>query len=109
MESRVLEVLEARTEVFQYVVHVMAPQPSREFVELRGWRDTAQVCGESNGRRGFVVYSSSIEHEKAAEAGLPNRVSGDVRANCLVNFYLIEQGAEPETCRLQQIYRADYR
>jgi len=103
VESRVLEVLESQTEVFQYVVHVMAPQPSREFVELRGWRDAGE------GKRGFVIYSSSIEHEKASEVGLDRKVAGDVRANCLVNFYLIEQGTEPDTCRLQQIYRADYR
>ena len=35
LESRVVEALASQTEIFQYAVHVMPPQPSRDFCELR--------------------------------------------------------------------------
>lgn len=98
LESRVIEGLEPQTEIVQYVAHVMAPQPSRDFVELRGWRRAE----DSGSKYLYAVYSSSIEHEKALKLG-------DIRANCLVNFYLVEEGSEVGTCKLYQIYRADYR
>jgi hypothetical protein len=97
IDSRVVEVLDNRTDVIQYVVHFMAPQPSRDFCELRTWREGSYL----NPKYSYIIYSTSIEHEKA-------NVIGDIRANTLRNFYLIETISEKK-CKIYQIYRADYK
>lgn len=97
-ESRVIEALGLDTEIFQYVIDVMAPQPSREFCELRGWRDASHI----NSKYSVAIYCNSIEHEKVDKIG-------DIRANTVLNFYLIEKTNNTNKCKLHQIYRADYR
>lgn len=107
LESRVVEVLGAQVEIFQYAVHYMAPQPSRDFCELRCWRDGVTLAGT---RFAHAVFSSSVEptHSKVDKLG-------DIRANCMVNFYLIEdlvstvEKTSSAKCRLHHIFRGDFR
>ena len=35
MDSRIIETLSNQTDIHQYAIHFMAPQPSRDFCELR--------------------------------------------------------------------------
>jgi len=99
MEFKVIETLSTQADIVQYAVHFMAPQPSRDFSELRCWREASYL----NQKYAYVVYSSSIENENI-------QLIGDVRANTLKNFYLIELNATNEKkCKLHQLYRADYR
>lgn len=99
MEFKVIETLSSQADIVQYVVHFMAPQPSRDFCELRCWREASYL----NSKYAHVIYSSSIENENV-------QLVGDVRANTLKNFYLIEINASSEKkCKLHQLYRADFR
>lgn len=98
-EFRVIETLTSQTDIYQYAIHLMAPQPSRDFCELRSWREMSSV----NVKYQYAVYSQSIEHEKALDLG-------DIRGNTVRNFYLIEANSSADTkCKLHQIFRADYR
>lgn len=96
IESRLVECLTAQTDVVQYVMNLMPPQPTRDFCELRHWRDATYL----NAKYAYLVYSTSIEHEKAP-------LIGDIRANTLRNFYMIETVSDTK-CRLHQLFRADY-
>jgi deleted in liver cancer protein len=99
MDLRVVETLSTQADIVQYAIHFMAPQPSRDFCELRCWREASYL----NQKYAHVIYSSSIENENI-------QLIGDVRANTLRNFYLIEINASNEKkCKLHQLYRADYR
>lgn len=97
-ESKIIESLSNQTDVFQYAMAMMAPQPSRDFCELRSWRDASYLGSKYQ----FVVYSQSIEHDTALKMG-------DIRANTVRNFYLIESTGNENKCKVHQIYRADYR
>ncbi len=97
-ESRIVETLSSQADIFQYSMNMMAPQPSRDFCELRSWCDMSHV----NIKYQFVIYSASIEHDNALKLG-------DIRANTVKNFYLIETTSNEKKCKLHQIYRADYR
>jgi len=107
LESRVVQVLGAQVEIFQYAVHCMAPQPSRDFCELRSWRDGITLAGT---RFAYAVYSSSVEPVNSKVGKL-----GDIRANCIVSFYLIEkldtslEKNGSDKCRLHHIFRGDFR
>lgn len=99
LESRVVETLANQADIVQYVMSFMAPQPTRDFCELRCWRE-ASYLGQ---KYSHVVYSTSIEHENV-------QMLGDIRANTLKNFYLIESNTlNGNKCFLYQLYRADYR
>lgn len=95
-ESRVVEQLTSNADVFQYVMHFMAPQPSRDFCELRCWSDASELGTKYS----FSIYSTSIEHDSAS-------LLGDIRANTLNNFYLIEMLNENK-CKVHQLYRGDF-
>ncbi|CAF0713750.1 unnamed protein product [Brachionus calyciflorus] len=96
VESKIIEQLNTQTDIFQYVMHFMAPQPSRDFCELRHWTDATHL----NSKYSYLIFSSSIEHEKAT-------LLGDLRAITLRNFYLIETVNENK-CKVHQLYRGDY-
>lgn len=95
LESRVIEQINEQTDIFQYVMHFMAPQPSRDFCELRYWTKATSF----NSRYSYFVMTYSIEHEKAA-------LLGDLRAVTLRNFYLIEK-INDNKCKVHQLYRGD--
>ena len=97
-ELRVIETISNQTEIYQYSLHLMAPQPSRDFVELRSWKEMSSVSSKYQ----YAVYSQSIEHEKALELG-------DIRANTVRNFYLIETTSAENKCKLHHIFCTDYR
>ena len=96
IDMKVIENLTNQTDVVQYVMNLMPPQPTRDFCELRHWRDATYL----NPKYAYLIYSTSIEHEKAM-------LVGDIRANTLRNFYLIESIGENK-CKLHQLFRADY-
>ena len=99
IDSRVVENLSAQADIYQYAIHFMAPQPSRDFCELRCWREATYL----NQKYAYVVYSSSIESESI-------QLIGDIRANTLKNFYLIEANSpNDKRCKLHQLNRADFR
>lgn len=96
VESRIIEQMNLQTDVFQYVMHFMAPQPTRDFCELRHWTDATHL----NSKYSYLIFSCSIDHDKAT-------LLGDLRAITFSNFYLIESLGENK-CKVHQLYRGDY-
>lgn len=97
LEMKVIENLTNQTDVVQFVMNLMPPQPQRDFCELRHWRDATYL----NSKHAYLIYSTSIEHEKAI-------IVGDIKSKTLQNFYLIEVISESK-CKLYQLFRADYK
>uniref|UniRef100_H2LN67 Rho GTPase-activating protein 7 n=1 Tax=Oryzias latipes TaxID=8090 RepID=H2LN67_ORYLA len=93
LESRVVETLDQRTEVYQYVRNTMAPHPTRDHVVLRTW-----VTDLPKGACALV--SSSVDHDGAPMVG--------VRANVLTSRYFIEPCGANKS-RLTHISRVDCR
>uniref|UniRef100_A0A669F0E2 Rho GTPase-activating protein 7 n=1 Tax=Oreochromis niloticus TaxID=8128 RepID=A0A669F0E2_ORENI len=93
LESRVVETLDDRTEVYQYVRNSMAPHPTREHVVLRTW-----VTDLPKGACALVC--TSVDHEGASAVG--------VRANVLTSRYFIEPCGASKS-RLTHISRTDCR
>uniref|UniRef100_A0A8C7XC19 Rho GTPase-activating protein 7 n=1 Tax=Oryzias sinensis TaxID=183150 RepID=A0A8C7XC19_9TELE len=93
LESRVVETLDQRTEVYQYVRNTMAPHPTRDHVVLRTW-----VTDLPKGACALV--SSSVDHDGAPVVG--------VRANVLTSRYFIEPCGANKS-RLTHISRVDCR
>ncbi|XP_038569334.1 rho GTPase-activating protein 7 isoform X1 [Micropterus salmoides] len=93
LESRVVETLDERTEVYQYVRNTMAPHPTRDHLVLRTW-----VTELPKGACALV--STSVDHEGAPVVG--------VRANVLTSRYYIEPYGANKS-RLTHISRIDCR
>ncbi|KAK7929645.1 hypothetical protein WMY93_006040 [Mugilogobius chulae] len=93
LESRVVETLDDKIEIYQYVRNTMAPHPTRDHVVIRAWAtDLAKgAC---------ALVCSSVDHE-----GLP--VVG-VRVNVLTSRYFIEQCSSNKS-RLTHLSRIDCR
>ncbi|XP_071373169.1 rho GTPase-activating protein 7 isoform X2 [Centroberyx affinis] len=93
LESRVVETLDERTEVYQYVRNTMAPHPTRDHLVLRTWAtDLAKgAC---------ALVCTSVDHEGAPVVG--------VRANVLTSRYFIEPCGANKS-RLTHISRTDCR
>ena len=94
MKWRVIEKLDAQTEVFQYMLNSMAPHPSRDFCELRSWRTQLP-------KGACVLVSTSVEHHDGS-------LLGCVRAVILASRYLIEPCGAGKS-RLTHICRIDVR
>lgn len=92
-ESRVVETLDERTEVYQYVRNSMAPHPTRDHLLLRTW-----VTELPKGACALVC--TSVEHEGAPVVG--------VRANVLTSRYFVEPCGSGKS-RLTHISRVDCR
>ncbi|XP_019744938.1 rho GTPase-activating protein 7 isoform X1 [Hippocampus comes] len=92
-ESRVVESLDERTEVYQYVRNTMAPHPMRDHLVLRTW-----VTDLPKGACALV--STSVDHGAAPMVG--------VRANVLLSRYFIEPCGANKS-RLTNISRIDCR
>ncbi|XP_061575683.1 stAR-related lipid transfer protein 13 isoform X4 [Cololabis saira] len=92
LQWKVLETLDKRTEVFQYVLNSMPPHPSRDVVILRSWRTDLPKGACS-------LVSVSIEHEDCSP-------KGGVRAIVLESSYLLEPCGSGKS-RLTHICRVD--
>ncbi|KAJ3614895.1 hypothetical protein NHX12_018464 [Muraenolepis orangiensis] len=93
LESRVVETLDERTEVYQYVRASMAPHPTIDHLVLRTW-----VTDLPKGACALVC--SSVDQEGALVLG--------VRANVLMSRYFIEPCGTNKS-RLTHISRTDCR
>ncbi|XP_034754071.1 rho GTPase-activating protein 7 isoform X3 [Etheostoma cragini] len=93
LESRVVETMDERTEVYQYVRNTMAPHPTRDHLVLRTW-----VTDLPKGACALVC--TSVDHEGAPVVG--------VRANVLTSRYFIESCGTNKS-RLTHISRNDCR
>ncbi|XP_056136955.1 rho GTPase-activating protein 7 isoform X2 [Lampris incognitus] len=93
LESRVVETLDERTEVYQYVRNTMAPHPTRDHLVLRTW-----VSDLPKGACALVC--TSVDHEGAPVLG--------VRANVLTSRYFIDPCGANKS-RLTYISRTDFR
>ncbi|XP_068445014.1 rho GTPase-activating protein 7 isoform X2 [Clinocottus analis] len=93
LESRVVETLDERTEVYQYVRNTMAPHPTRDHLVLRTW-----VTDLPKGACALVC--TSVDHEGARVVG--------VRTNVLTSRYFIEPCGNNKS-RLTHISRNDCR
>ncbi|KAF3687674.1 Rho GTPase-activating protein 7 Deleted in liver cancer 1 protein [Channa argus] len=93
LESRVVETLDERTEVYQYVRNTMAPHPTRDHVVLRTWATDLP-------KGACALVCASVDHEGASVVG--------VRANVLTSRYFIEPCGANKS-RLTHISRIDCR
>uniref|UniRef100_A0A667WL93 Rho GTPase-activating protein 7 n=1 Tax=Myripristis murdjan TaxID=586833 RepID=A0A667WL93_9TELE len=93
LESRVVETLDERMEVYQYVRNTMAPHPTRDHLVLRTW-----VTDLPKGACALVCIS--VDHEGTPVVG--------VRANVLTSRYFIEPCGANKS-RLTHISRTDCR
>uniref|UniRef100_A0A3Q2Z9K5 Rho GTPase-activating protein 7 n=1 Tax=Kryptolebias marmoratus TaxID=37003 RepID=A0A3Q2Z9K5_KRYMA len=93
LESRVVETLDERTEIYQYVRNTMAPHPTRDHLLLRTW-----VTDLPKGACALVC--TSVEHEGVPAVG--------VRTNVLTSRYFIEPCGASKS-RLTHISRIDLR
>ncbi|XP_036372528.1 rho GTPase-activating protein 7-like [Megalops cyprinoides] len=95
LEARVVETLDPRTEVYQYLQNSMAPHPPRDHVVLRTWATELP-------KGACAVVSASVEHEGAPPP------TGGVQANVLTSRYFIEPCGAGKS-RLTHISRVDCR
>ncbi|XP_038124968.1 rho GTPase-activating protein 7 isoform X1 [Cyprinodon tularosa] len=93
LESRVVETLDERTEIYQYVRNAMAPHPTRDHLVLRTW-----ITDLPKGACALV--STSVDHEGVPVVG--------VRANVLTSRYYVEPCGANKS-RLTHISRIDLR
>ncbi|KAM4584588.1 rho GTPase-activating protein 7 isoform 2-T2 [Odontesthes bonariensis] len=93
LESRVVETLDERTEVYQYVRNTMAPHPTRDHLVLRTW-----ITDLPKGACALVC--TSVDHEGVPVVG--------VRANVLTSRYFIEPCGAHKS-RLTHVSRIDCR
>ncbi|XP_069022994.1 rho GTPase-activating protein 7 isoform X4 [Embiotoca jacksoni] len=93
LESRVVETLDERTEVYHYVRNTMAPHPTRDHLVLRTW-----ITDLPKGACALVC--TSVDHEGAPVVG--------VRANVLTSRYFIEPCGSNKS-RLTHVSRIDCR
>ncbi|XP_034043233.1 rho GTPase-activating protein 7 isoform X2 [Thalassophryne amazonica] len=93
LESRVIESLDERTEIYQYVKNTMAPHPTRDHLVLRTW-----VTDLPKGACALVC--TSVDHEEVSVVG--------VRAKVHMSRYFIEPCGANKS-RLTHISRIDWR
>uniref|UniRef100_A0A672FNH6 Rho GTPase-activating protein 7 n=1 Tax=Salarias fasciatus TaxID=181472 RepID=A0A672FNH6_SALFA len=93
LESRVVETLDERTEIYQYVRNTMAPHPTRDHLVLRTW-----ITDLPKGACALVC--SSVDHDGVSVVG--------VRVNVLTSRYFIEPCGANKS-RLTHISRIDCR
>lgn len=98
IDFKIIDKIDEQIDIIQYEMHIMPPQVSRTYCELRSYRKASQL----RSKYAYAIYSTSIEH-----SSLEKTKSNDIVAVTLRNFYLIE--AIDNKCRLYQLYRGDYR
>ncbi len=106
VDFKVVETLNSQTDIVQYAMHLMPPQPTRDFCELRCWKEATHVSHSNMSvrRSSYCVFSTSIESEKATST------LGDVRGNTLRSFFLVETSPlNPNKSIVYLLYRGDYK
>ncbi|XP_047405243.1 rho GTPase-activating protein 7 isoform X1 [Sciurus carolinensis] len=93
LDSKVIEILDSQTEIYQYVQNSMAPHPARDYVVLRTWRTNLP-------KGACALLLTSVDHDRAPVAG--------VRVNVLLSRYLIEPCGSGKS-KLTYMCRADLR
>ncbi|XP_074240037.1 rho GTPase-activating protein 7 isoform X1 [Saimiri boliviensis] len=93
LDSKVIEILDSQTEIYQYVQNSMAPHPARDYVVLRTWRTNLP-------KGACALLLTSVDHDRAPVVG--------VRVNVLLSRYLIEP-CGPGKSKLTYMCRADLR
>ncbi|XP_068176654.1 rho GTPase-activating protein 7 isoform X2 [Antennarius striatus] len=93
LETRMVETLDERTEVYQYVRNAMAPHPTRDHLVLRTWLTDLP-------KGACALVCTSVDHEGAPVVG--------VRANVLTSRYYVEPCGANKS-RLTHISRIDCR
>ncbi|CAO2611916.1 Rho GTPase-activating protein 7 [Lemmus lemmus] len=93
LDSKVIEILDSQTEIYQYVQNSMAPHPARDYVVLRTWRTNLP-------RGACALLLTSVDHDRAPVVG--------VRVNVLMSRYLIEPCGSGKS-KLTYMCRADLR
>ncbi|XP_004382848.1 rho GTPase-activating protein 7 isoform X1 [Trichechus manatus latirostris] len=93
LDSKVIEILDSQTEIYQYVQNSMAPHPARDYVVLRTWRTNLP-------KGACALLLTSVDHDRAPVVG--------VRVNVLLSRYLIEPCGSGKS-KLTYMYRADLR
>ncbi|KAM7008601.1 rho GTPase-activating protein 7 isoform 2-T2 [Tautogolabrus adspersus] len=93
LESRVVETLDERTEIYQYVRNTMAPHPTKDHLVLRTWMTDLP-------KGACALVCTSVDHEGAPVVG--------VRVNVLTSRYYIEPCGTNKS-RLTYISRIDCR
>ncbi|KAM5264809.1 rho GTPase-activating protein 7 isoform 2-T2 [Ctenodactylus gundi] len=93
LDSKVIEILDSQTEIYQYVQNSMAPHPARDFVVLRTWRTNLP-------KGACALLLTSVDHDRAPVVG--------VRVNVLLSRYLMEPCGSGKS-KLTYMCRADLR
>ncbi|XP_045444873.1 rho GTPase-activating protein 7 isoform X3 [Pipistrellus kuhlii] len=93
LDSKVIEILDSQTEIYQYVQNSMAPHPARDYVVLRTWRTNLP-------KGACALLLTSVDHDRAPVVG--------VRVNVLLSRYLIEPCGSGKS-KLTYMCRADLR
>ncbi|XP_045142555.1 rho GTPase-activating protein 7 isoform X2 [Echinops telfairi] len=93
LDSKVIEILDSQTEIYQYVQNSMAPHPARDYVVLRTWRTNLP-------KGACALLLTSVDHDRAPVVG--------VRVNVLLSRYLIEPCGSGRS-KLTYMCRADLR
>ncbi|XP_058145870.1 rho GTPase-activating protein 7 isoform X2 [Dasypus novemcinctus] len=93
LDSKVIEILDSQTEIYQYVQNSMAPHPARDYVVLRTWRTNLP-------KGACALLLTSVDHDRAPVVG--------VRVNVILSRYLIEP-CGPGKSKLTYLCRADLR
>ncbi|KAB0405350.1 hypothetical protein E2I00_006964 [Balaenoptera physalus] len=93
LDSKVIEILDSQTEIYQYVQNSMAPHPARDYVVLRTWRTNLP-------KGACALVLTSVDHDRAPVVG--------VRVNVLLARYLIEPCGSGKS-KLTYMCRADLR
>ncbi|XP_063565140.1 rho GTPase-activating protein 7 isoform X2 [Gorilla gorilla gorilla] len=93
LDSKVIEILDSQTEIYQYVQNSMAPHPARDYVVLRTWRTNLP-------KGACALLLTSVDHDRAPVVG--------VRVNVLLSRYLIEP-CGPGKSKLTYMCRVDLR
>ncbi|XP_036084595.1 rho GTPase-activating protein 7 isoform X3 [Rousettus aegyptiacus] len=93
LDSKVIEILDSQTEIYQYVQNSMAPHPARDYVVLRTWRTNLP-------KGACALLLTSVDHDRAPVVG--------VRVNVLLSRYLIEPCGSGKS-KLTYLCRADVR
>nr|XP_036853231.1 rho GTPase-activating protein 7 isoform X2 [Manis javanica] len=93
LDSKVIEILDSQTDIYQYVQNSMAPHPARDCVVLRTWRTNLP-------KGACALLLTSVDHDRAPVVG--------VRVNVLLCRYLIEPCGSGKS-KLTYMCRADLR
>lgn len=123
VDFKIIDSLNSQTDLIQYAMHFMPPQPNREFCELRCWKEAIHITnnntngsssssstGSSVKRTSYFVFSTSIDSDKSSSPSSCAASSSEVRGNTLRTFYLIEACLNnPNRSVVYQLHRADYK